>query len=103
MHFRENPATYNQHCYIHLQCCQTRSYQTLGLGCVQGEKIEVSSKDRLHFVAEDYTIFYIYNAIRTAEFSKERKWLAMINKEEYDKTLIKYKDYFENYRSEVSC
>lgn len=64
----------------------TRSCQTLPLSFVQGEKIVVSSKDRLHFVAEDYTIFYIYNAIISAEFSKERKWLAMINKEEFAKT-----------------
>lgn len=64
----------------------TRSYQTLHLGFVQAEKIAISSKDRLRFVAEDYTIFYIYNAIISAEFSKERKWLAMINKEEFAKT-----------------
>lgn len=35
----------------------TRSYQTLHLGFVQDEKIAISSKDRLHFVAEEYTIF----------------------------------------------
>ena len=30
--------------------------------------------------------FYIYNAIKSAEFSKERKWLAIKNKEEIAKT-----------------